>query len=316
LSCLVTGVAGFVGSHLAERLIEKGNFVTGLDSFTDYYPRAVKESNLSPLKKNPNFRFVEGDINTVDLPKLLRQVDFIFHLAGQPGVRPSWGTSFTKYLNDNILATQHLLESCRKAKIRKFVYSSSSSVYGDAERLPTPEDVTPRPFSPYGATKLAAEHLCQIYFRNFSVPTVIMRYFTVYGPRQRPDMAFNKFISAISTDGTVDVNGDGSQSRDFTFVEDTVSATILAKDANSGRTFNVGSGGTVTLSNALAMLETIIGKKAKLAYHGVAAGDAIRTSADISRIESELGYVPKVALREGLGSQVAWQLGRVSETSN
>ena len=309
MSCLVTGVAGFVGSHLAERLVEKGHLVTGLDSFTDYYPKSLKESNLSSLRKNPNFTFVEGDLNSVNLPKLLRSVEFIFHLSGQPGVRPSWGSSFSRYVNDNVMATQRLLEICKRTKIKKLVYASSSSIYGDAERLPTPEDVIPRPFSPYGTTKLAAEHLCQLYFRNFGVPTVTLRYFTVYGPRQRPDMAFNKFITAMSTGRTLEVNGDGSQSRDFTFVDDTVSANLLAMDARSGGIFNVGSGRTIALNEALALLESIMGKKAKVIHREAAAGDVRNTSADISRIESELGYIPKMTLQEGLRRQVSWQLG-------
>ncbi len=313
MSCLVTGVAGFIGSHLAEKLVEKGHQVVGIDSFTDYYPRAVKTSNLSGLRKKGDFTLVEEDVNSADLTKLLKSVELVFHLAAQPGVRPSWGASFNRYVEDNILATQRLLEACRKTKIKKIVYASSSSVYGDSERLPTSEDAPPRPVSPYGATKLTAEHLCRLYLRNFGVPAVILRYFTVYGPRQRPDMAFHRFISSISRGKTLEVYGDGSQSRDFTYVGDTVDATVLAAEAKVGATYNVGSGRTFPLSGAISLLETIIGKKAQVSYRQKEAGDVEKTSADVSRIERELGYRPRVSFEDGLRRQVAWQLAKESE---
>ncbi len=309
MHCLVTGAAGFIGSHLAEKLVEKGHQVVGIDSFTDYYPRAVKASNLSGLRKKANFTMVEGDLNSVGIKKLLKSVELVFHLAAQPGVRPSWGASFNRYVEDNILATQRLLEACKGAKIKKLVFGSSSSIYGDSERLPTPEDAPPRPVSPYGATKLTAEHLCQLYLRNFGVPVVILRYFTVYGPRQRPDMAFHRFISAISKGKSLEVYGDGTQSRDFTYVDDITSATILATEAAEGSIFNVGSGRTVPLGEALLEIEKIIGKQAKVVYREGAPGDVRMTSADIDRIRGELGYEPLTSLKDGLKHQASWQLG-------
>src|SRR5437660_5044802 len=193
MKCLVTGAAGFIGSHLSETLVQQGDSVLGIDCFTDYYPRRIKAANLRRLRTKKNFRFVEADLSSARLSPILIGVENIFHLAAQPGVRASWGKSFSHYVKDNIVATQRLLEAVKEAPIKKFVYASSSSIYGDSELLPTPEDSLPKPVSPYGATKLAGENLCHVYFRNHSVPVVALRYFTVYGPRQRPDMAFSIF---------------------------------------------------------------------------------------------------------------------------
>lgn len=307
MSCLVTGAAGFIGSNLAESLARKGHHVVGIDSFTDYYPRQMKIDNLGSLMKMNRFHLVQGDINSVDLQKLLKGVDYVFHLAAQPGVRPSWGSNFKRYADDNILATQRLLEACKRVPIRRFVYASSSSVYGDAERFPTPENATPRPTSPYGATKLAAEHLCALYHRNFGVPVVTLRYFTVYGPRQRPDMAFNRFISGMLKGERIEVYGDGSQSRDFTFVGDTVRATIVAKETGAGTIYNVGSGKTWSVIQAISIIEEEVGKKAKVLHLRREVGDMTRTAADTSRIEGELGFSARTDLRDGLRQQVAWQ---------
>src|SRR5919198_448024 len=217
---LITGVAGFIGSHLAERLVDSGESVVGVDSFTTYYDPAVKRRNIERLLSSDSFRLVEGSLREVDLNELLSRTDVVYHLAAQPGVRRSWGREFEIYLNENLLATQLLLEVVRDAGLRRFVFASSSSVYGDAERMPTHESDSPRPVSPYGVTKLAGEHLCHLYFSRFDVPIVSLRYFTVFGPRQRPDMAFTRFIQAAAEDREIEVFGDGLQSRDFTYVDD------------------------------------------------------------------------------------------------
>jgi nucleoside-diphosphate-sugar epimerase len=306
----VTGAAGFIGSHLSEALVEQGNSVLGVDCFTDYYPRRTKVGNLSRLRKMSGFRLVETDLSSARISALLRDMDCVFHLAAQPGVRASWGTSFSHYVKDNIVATQRLLEALKGTKIKKMVYSSSSSVYGDSERLPTPEETTPIPVSPYGATKLTAEHLCHVYFRNYGVPTVRLRYFTVYGPRQRPDMAFTKFISGISAGKEIEVYGDGDQRRDFTFVKDIVAGSILAADAEPGSTYNVGAGKTTALNDVIATMESLIGKKAKIKSRGTALGDVRNTSADITAISRDLGFRPTTSLAEGLRQQVNAQLSK------
>jgi UDP-glucose 4-epimerase len=310
MKCLVTGAAGFIGSHLSEALVSEGHSVVGVDCFTDYYPRRIKLSNLSVLLRMRKFRLVEADISTANLSPLLRDVECVFHLAAQPGVRASWGASFSHYVKDNIVATQRLLEAARKKPaIKKFVYSSSSSIYGDAEKFPTPERATPKPISPYGATKLACESLSHVYFRNYSVPVVTLRYFTVYGPRQRPDMAFNIFISKIARGEEIAVYGDGEQRRDFTFVRDTVAGTILASQARPGSVYNLGAGKTTSLNQVISTIESILGKKARIKRSRNALGDVRDTSADISRIKADLGYKPVTALSDGLRKQVAAQLG-------
>ncbi|MGH9388132.1 MAG: NAD-dependent epimerase/dehydratase family protein, partial [Vicinamibacteria bacterium] len=228
--CLVTGAAGFIGSHLCDRLIAEGHEVVGIDSFTDYYERASKERNLSGLRRVAKFTLVEKDILDADLGKILRGVDLVFHKAAQPGVRASWGEQFQAYVRDNIEATQRLLEACRGMELRRLVCASSSSIYGDSEDLPLSEKSAPRPISPYGATKLASEALAWLYYRNSRVPVVSLRYFTVYGPRQRPDMAFSRFIRAHLSREAVTVHGDGTQSRDFTFIDDAIDANLLAAE--------------------------------------------------------------------------------------
>ena len=235
-------------------------------------------------------------------------MECVFHLAAQPGVRASWGRSFSHYVKDNITATQRLLEALKDTQGVKMVYASSSSIYGDSERLPTPEDTPPRPVSPYGATKLEAEHLCYVYFRNFGLPVVRLRYFTVYGPRQRPDMAFSKFIGGISGGREIDVFGDGEQRRDFTFVKDIVTGTMLASDARPGTVYNVGAGKTTSLNEVITMLEPIIGKNARVKRLETALGDVRNTSADITSISRDLGYKPTTSLAEGLRQQVKAQL--------
>ncbi len=306
----MTGCAGFIGSTLSEALISDGHSVIGVDCLTDYYAKSLKLANLRGIRRSKGFKFIEADLASAKLSPVVTGVDAVFHLAAQPGVRASWGASFTRYINDNILATQRLLEALKGRKLEKLVYASSSSIYGDAEVLPTPEDVTPRPVSPYGATKLAGEHLCNVYFRNYGLPAVSLRYFTVYGPRQRPDMAFNRFISRISAGREIEIFGDGTQRRDFTFVGDVVAGTMLALRAKPGSTYNVGAGRTVTLNEAIAIAESLIGKKAKVRRRETATGDVRSTSADISRIRDELGYSAQTPLEDGLNAQVSYQLGR------
>jgi UDP-glucose 4-epimerase len=308
MRCLVTGCAGFIGSHLSEALIKEGHSVLGVDCLTDYYPKKIKRSNLSVLRKADGFEFVEADLASSNLLPVIKGVDAVFHLAAQPGVRSSWGATFSRYVMDNILATQRLLEALKSEPIKRFIYASSSSIYGESERMPTPEDVTPRPVSPYGATKLAAEHLCRVYFRSYGVRIVTLRYFTVYGPRQRPDMAFSKFISRISAGKEIEVLGDGEQARDFTFVKDIVAGNILAFGAPAGSTYNVGAGKTISLNDVIRTMELIIGKKAKIRRREPALGDVRNTSADITRISRDLGYNPRTGLAEGLRRQVESQL--------
>jgi len=307
LKCLVTGSAGFIGSTLSEALIAEGHTVRGVDCFTDCYPKKIKLANMSALRKAQGFSFVEADLASSALSSVVNGVEAVFHLAAQPGVRASWGTTFSHYVKDNIVGTQRLLESLKGSSIEKLVYASSSSAYGDAETMPTPETATPRPVSPYGATKLAGEHLCNVYFRNFGVPAVSLRYFTVYGPRQRPDMAFNRFIAGISAGKEIVVYGDGRQLRDFTFVGDIVAGTILALSAKPGAVYNVGGGKPTALNEVISTLESIIGKKAKVRRATAAAGDVRNTSADISKIVSDLGYSARTDLREGLRAQISFQ---------
>lgn len=308
MKALVTGVAGFVGSTLASQLLQEGHEVVGIDSFTDYYDVTIKRANLRTIADH-NFKFLEGDINEVDLDSLLQDVNYVFHQAGQPGVRKSWGSEFTEYTSANVSATQRLLEAARRSPaLVRFVYASSSSVYGNAESYPTSETATPQPMSPYGVTKLAAEHLCTLYAENFGVPTVSLRYFTVYGPRQRTDMAFTRFVKAAVTDGQISIYGDGTQVRDFTFVEDIVRANILAAEVDSkpGSVFNVAGGTSVSVNEVLALLEELHGRPLNIEYVDKVAGDVFQTGGDTSFIEEQLGWKAQISLREGLRRQLEW----------
>src|SRR5579862_2684952 len=255
MKALVTGAAGFIGSTLAERLCEDGADVVGLDSFTDYYPRVLKERNLQCVQRHARFRFVESSIQQADLESLLADRTHVFHLAAQAGVRKSWGRDFSVYTVNNIEATQVLLEACAGRPLERLVYASSSSVYGDNTPIPMREDMLPEPVSPYGVTKLAAEQLCYLYHVNFGVPAVSLRYFTVYGPRQRPDMGFHKFLRATLLGDPITVYGDGEQTRDFTFVHDAVSATAAAGvQGVPGRVYNIGGGSRVSINQVLEMI--------------------------------------------------------------
>lgn len=307
-TCLVTGVAGFIGSHLAERLVDDGYRVVGVDCFTDYYAREIKEYNLTSLRRAPAFEFVEADLGEMDLDTLLEGVSCIFHQAAQAGVRASWGQSFAIYTDLNILTTQKLLEAARQAQaLKKFVYASSSSVYGDSEDLPLREKSLLKPISPYGVSKLAGEHLARLYAKNFGVPTVSLRYFTVYGPRQRPDMAFHKFLRAIYAGDIIEIYGDGEQTRDFTFVADAVQANVLAMDhGQPGDYFNIGGGSRVTLNHCLELLQRVTGRELHTVHVESKPGDVRHTWADTTAVQEALGFRPRVSLEEGLEREDAW----------
>ena len=307
MKVLVTGAAGFIGSHLAERLLSLGHEVVGIDSLTDYYPRWIKRRNLEPLLQNPRFQYVPGDLTEINLSLVLQDTQWVFHHAAQAGVRASWGSSFQTYAKDNVLATQRLLEATKGTSIQKFVYASSSSIYGDAEAFPTAETAVPRPVSPYGVTKLAGEQLCYLYWRNYGVPTVALRYFTAYGPRQRPDMAFHLFGRALLEEQPIHIFGDGLQTRDFTYIDDVLTANMLAAQRGPpGEVFNIGGGSRISLREALAHLEAATGRPARLQYETMQKGDARHTAADIQKAQRVLGYQPTVAIAEGLHREVAW----------
>jgi nucleoside-diphosphate-sugar epimerase len=308
MKALVTGAAGFVGSAISRRLLVDGHDVVGIDALSDYYDVSLKRRNLETLVSD-KFTFVNSDINATDIDSLLKGVSWVFHEAGQPGVRKSWGEDFGIYIDANVAATQRLLEgAARSSSIERFVYASSSSIYGDAETFPTPETARPHPLSPYGVTKLAAEHLCTLYAANFGVPTVSLRYFTVYGPGQRPDMAFTRFVRAAVTNGEITIYGTGEQIRDFTFIDDVVEANILAATNPSphGSVFNVAGGTNVSVKEVLALLEEIHGEPLNVNFIASVAGDVFRTGGDTSKISALLGWTPKVSLREGLQKQLQW----------
>lgn len=310
MRALVTGAAGFIGSHLLERCCELGWEVLGVDSFTDYYATSVKRSNVDEVRKRfPEVEVVETDLVKADLGPLVDSVDVVFHQAGQPGVRDSWGSTFESYLHDNVLATQRLLEACRPLPIQRFVYASSSSVYGNAPAYPTTESDLPRPQSPYGVTKLAAEHLCTLYARNFDLPTVSLRYFTVYGPRQRPDMATNRLIRTALSGEEFHLFGDGSKVRDFTFVTDVVSANIAAAGSElaAGSVFNVAGGSSCTMLELIAAVEHAVGARVNIIRTNDAVGDVDRTGGAITQTMEKLNWAPSVGIREGVAQQVEWQ---------
>jgi UDP-glucose 4-epimerase len=308
MKCLVTGAAGFVGSNLSARLLADGHHVIGVDSFTNYYDINIKRRNIEKLLGTDGFTLIEANLSSMALDQLVDEVEVVFHQAGQPGVRRSWGQEFDEYIDANIRVTQRLLEAFMASTVlRRFVYASSSSVYGDAERYPTMEDDTPRPVSPYGVTKLAAEHLCTLYARNFGIPTVSLRYFTVYGPGQRPDMAFTKFIRAAVNGDAITIYGDGSQIRDFTYIGDVVAANIAAATGGPapGRVYNVAGGTSTSMKEVLKTLGDIAGDL-RVEYVDRMAGDVMRTGGSTARISEELGWRAKVALRDGLAKQLEW----------
>jgi UDP-glucose 4-epimerase len=307
MKSIVTGVAGFIGSHLAEALLADGHEVIGLDSFLDNYPRSFKENNLSALLHAPRFKFINDDLLTLDLKDLLQNVDYVFHLAAQPGVRSSWGREFSRYTENNIMATQLLLEAVKELRLMKFVYASTSSVYGDTDDLPMREEGATRPVSPYGATKLAAEHLCHLYWRAFGVPTVSLRFFTVYGPRQRPDMFFHIFMRGLVRNQEVPLYDDGEQTRDFTYCGDIVDGIVAAaRYPGHGEIFNLGGGSEVSLLDAIGVAERIAGRKANLRRFDRQRGDVRHTRARLDLARNKLGYAPRISLEQGLTQQWNW----------
>ena len=309
MKCLVTGAAGFIGSHLCQRLLDLGHTVTGIDAFIPYYPRPVKEANLASIVSRPSFSFHECDLRSAPLAPLLAETDGVFHLAAMPGLTKSW-TDFELYESCNVLATHRLVEAARgTGGLRRFIYASTSSVYGRTssgdETIPT------RPISPYGVTKLAAEHLCRAYAEEHGLPLVVLRYFSVYGPRQRPDMGYHRFIHALLSDEPVTVYGDGMQVRGNTYVDDCVEATIAAVDSAVGEIYNVGGGETATVWQILQKLEALVGRRASIRHEPARPGDQRSTSADTSKLRRDLGWRPRVPLDEGLARQVEWQRGHL-----
>jgi nucleoside-diphosphate-sugar epimerase len=306
---IVTGAAGFIGSHLVDALLDTGETVIGIDEFNEYYDSRLKRQNLAQALNHPQFNLIEDNILNLDWSELLKDTEIVFHQAAQTGVRASWGQDFHFYTERNLNATQVILEAAKEAKdLQRFVYASSSSIYGNAETLPTPESTCPQPVSPYGITKLAAEQLCWQYYQNFAVPATALRYFTVYGPRQRPDMAFHKFFRAILNQQPITIYGDGEQTRDFTFVSDIIAANLAAARVADavGEVFNIGGGSRVALNQVLEKMETIVGTEIKRTYLERARGDARDTSAEISKAEQILQYVPQVNLGEGLSREWEW----------
>jgi UDP-glucose 4-epimerase len=307
---VVTGAAGFIGSHLVDRLLSEGHEVTGVDAFVDFYPRAAKEKNLRAARDHRRFRLIEGEVQSLPLVDLLDGASQVYHLAAQAGVRSSWGREFAQYSNHNVLATQHLLEAAVDAGVPRLVYASSSSVYGAAE-LPLREDAACHPLSPYGVTKLAAEHLACLYERNHGLPVVSLRYFTVYGPRQRPDMAFHRFLAAARDGTPVRIFGDGKQTRDFTYVDDIVTATRRAGDSGRpGCVYNVGGGQRLALEDVLRTIEQVTGRKLAITRDEAQKGDMRDTFADTTAAKRDLGFQPSVALPEGLAREWEWIRGQ------
>ncbi len=314
---LVTGCAGFIGSHLTESLLREGISVVGVDCFNANYGRAQKLDNLHHALDWKAFQFVPLDLASGDLVDLVREVDVVFHLAAEPGVRSSWGTRFQRYVTNNILATQQLLRALEEVPGRRLVYASSSSIYGQAESLPTSENTPPAPRSPYGLTKLSGEHLCNVYHANHGLEVASLRYFTVFGPRQRPDMAFNIFCRAALNDDEIHVYGDGQQTRDFTFVADVVAATRAAATASidSGGAYNIGGGLRGSLRDILSTIEELAGRPLKLTFEEEMPGDVRDTGAETSKARSDLGFAPATSLQDGIAAEFEW-LKRQITTGN
>jgi len=308
MKCLVTGAAGFIGSHLCERLLREGHEVVGIDAFIPYYPRALKEANLLGLRHQPGFTFHDLDLRHDALDAVAGDdIEAVFHLAAMAGLPRSW-TEFDAYTSCNLTATQRLLEAVRHGpKLQRFVYASTSSVYG---RYGTGDETLPtRPISPYGVTKLAAENLCRAFGEEQGLPVVVLRYFSVYGPRQRPDMGYHKFIEALLTGAPITVFGDGLQIRGNTYVTDCVDATVAALQALPGEIYNVGGGEAVTVWDVLHKLESLLGRRAQVRQEPARHGDQRSTTADTGKLLRHLGWQPRVSFDDGLARQVAWQRG-------
>jgi len=310
---VVTGAAGFIGSHLVDRLLADGHSVVGIDAFRDYYDPALKESNLRAAQTHPRFTLVRADLLTLlegggEARSALAGASCVYHLAAQAGVRSSWGSSFRAYADDNVLATQAVLEACAARHVPRVVYASSSSVYGDVTAMPLREDGPCRPVSPYGVTKLASEHLARLYSTSRGLHTVALRFFTVYGPRQRPDMAFNLFMEAMRADAEITVYGGGEQTRDFTYVADIVAGIVAAAEAPPGSIINLGGGNRVSLLDALDTLASVTGISPRVLHADAQKGDARDTWASLDRARDLLGYTPATALTDGLRAEWEWLL--------
>jgi nucleoside-diphosphate-sugar epimerase len=305
---LVTGCAGFLGSHLSERLIDDGHEVVGVDSFTDFYPRSLKDRNLGRLMDESAFSLRELDLTEDRVEGLLDGMSVVYHLAAQPGVRGSFGSGFQHYARHNILATQILLEEALRNPVERFVYASSSSVYGDTSAYPTSESAERCPVSPYGMTKLAMEEIAAVYHRNHGVPVVGLRFFTAYGPRQRPDMAFSRFIAWALAGEPLLVNGDGRQIRDFTYVDDIIDGTIAAVRGRTGSVYNVGGGHATAVIDIVGVLEELLERPLEVEFRADQRGDARQTCADGARATRELGFTPMTGLAEGLARQLEWSV--------
>ncbi|MBN1271717.1 MAG: NAD-dependent epimerase/dehydratase family protein [Candidatus Aminicenantes bacterium] len=307
MKCLVTGSAGFIASHLCRMLLDAGHKVTGIDVFTDFYPKWIKENNLKPLLSRSYFNFLSEDIMSANLEVILKNCDYVFHLAAQAGVRSSWGESFSVYTRNNIETTQKLLEISRNSSLKRFIYASSSSVYGDCRELPMTEESLLLPYSPYGVTKLAGENLCGLYHKNYGVPTISLRFFTVYGPGQRPDMAFHKFCKASLENKEITVFGDGTQTRDFTYIDDIVRACISCMDkGREGEIYNIGGGVRRKLCDIFPILESLTGKKVKIKNIAKQKGDVPDTYALIEKAKKDLEFTPETKLQDGLLKEWNW----------
>ncbi len=305
--CIVTGAAGFIGSHLSRRLLQDKNFVIGIDAFTDDYPRWIKERNIAPLLKDKSFEFVAKDLDDIDLPDLLGRAEAVFHLAAKAGVRASWGQNFGLYLKNNVMNTQRLLEAAKDSSLKKIVFASSSSVYGASPDMPMKETSPVSPLSPYGVTKLAAEKLCDLYFRNYGLPAVSLRFFTVYGPGQRPDMAFHIFLKSILLGREITVFGDGRQTRDFTFVADIVEACCSAqRSGRPGEAYNIGGGHREKLEDLFPLLEDVCRRKVLVRRIERQKGDVPDTWASIDKARRDLGFAPRTDLALGLRQEWDW----------
>jgi UDP-glucose 4-epimerase len=310
---IVTGAAGFVGSHLTESLLQQGHTVVAIDCFTDYYDRARKVRNLAGARAHASFELIEADLCEIDLSTILDGASCVFHLAGQAGVRPSWGGQFGEYVRNNISATQRLLEAVKGRPI-KIVFASSSSVYGDAEALPARETALPCPVSPYGVTKLAAEHLCSLYGKLYGLSITSLRLFTVYGPRQRPDMAIQRFLSAALLNEPITVFGDGEQTRDFTFAGDVVRAHELAARGDAPGVYNICGGSRISIRDLLSLIETTTGRSLRIDYQPPARGDARHTFGDYTSASKHLGYQPATSLADGIAAQWSWLVAQGATT--